>query len=411
MWDVLIVGGGAAGLAAACRLSGTYRVLVAEKQKRVGRKLLATGNGRCNLTNLGAAPARYHGDRTFIGQVLDKYPPGRVLSFFEDLGLATRSEEDGRVYPLSNQAASVLDVLRFTAQEQGCRIETECAVAGIQREAGAFRAKTADGRILQTRAVLLCAGSPAAPSLGGCSDGAKLLRSMGHTVEQARPVLTPLKVDPASVRALKGQRLQGRITLYISSRRGRSEAGELLFGDGALSGIAAMGMARDAQQALYQNRECSLSISILEERKEEVEASLLKRARNHPQRLLEDLLTGITAKRVGMELIKRAGLQLSWQASMLDREGASRLAQLLTDWRFPVLGVQGFESAQAASGGAVLADFEAATMGSMRIPGLFAAGETLDVDGDCGGYNLQWAWASALTAAEGIHSYLQKGQR
>lgn len=409
MWDVLIAGGGASGLAAACALSPDLSVLLLEKQKRVGRKLLATGNGRCNLSNARMDASHYQGGGTALEEVLSARPPAGIAGFFRDLGLMVRTDEEGRMYPRSNQAASVLDALRFTAQERGCEFRTECEAVHIRPVKGGLRTQTRSGEAFISRCVLLCMGGPAGPALGGCADGLKLLRELGHRVVPARPALAPLCVPPESVRSLKGQRLECCLRLTVDGSEVRAEDGEVLFGDGTLSGIAAMDLAERAGRALRDGRSCQVRLAILRQSPEEVQRLLRSLAEEHPERGLEDFLTGITGKRAGMEIVKRASLDLSAPAASLTATDTRGLAGLLTDWPFTVTGVKGFENAQVSAGGAMLEDFDS-TLASRIVPGLFAAGEVLDVCGDCGGYNLHWAWASALTASEGIRRSLRKGR-
>ena len=397
MYDVLIIGGGASGLMAACALSSAgLRVCLAEKQARVGRKLLSTGNGRCNLTNLRADRSRYHGGADFAQEVLRQFPPEKTLAVFRALGLPARADSEGRVYPMSNQAASVLDALRLYADENGCETRAETAVTSLRRVKGGF-----DADDIRAKNAIVCTGGCAAPKLGGCSDGIRLLESLGHTAVPCRPALTALKVPAERVRALKGQRLQGRFTLLIDGRPSGSEEGEIIFGDAGISGIAAMQLSRAAGDAIRDRHTAELSARALEES----EALALLREKLHaaPKRALEDLPGGIVGKRVGLTLMKDAGVgPLSRECGSLSEKELKLIARTLSDWRFPITGVQGFDAAQVTAGGIRVKEFDSRTMMSRLAPGLYAAGEVLDVDGDCGGFNLQWAWASALTAAKDI---------
>jgi predicted Rossmann fold flavoprotein len=229
MYDAMIIGGGASGLAAACALAGAgKKVLLAEKQSRVGRKLLSTGNGRCNLTNLRAVPQNYHGARAAAARALALCPPKDVLDFFEELGLPAVSDEEGRVYPMSNQAASVLDALRLSAAERGCEIITDCAVEAVQRGKNGFSVRCSEGRSFQAKKVLVCTGGLAAPKLGACGDGYRILESLGHSSTPKFPAIAALRTPPEAVRALKGQRAECEIVLTDGERTLRAERGEIL---------------------------------------------------------------------------------------------------------------------------------------------------------------------------------------
>ena len=434
-------------------------MVLLEKQSRVGRKLLATGNGRCNLTRLGAKPSDYFGARGAAATALRLCPPEDVLAFFDELGLPAAPDEEGRVYPLSNQAASVLDALRLSAAERGCEIRTDCAVEEIRAEgnsqarsarsdaqsrgqkasgrsaepypsfrtggvhgqgaspsalassehergsadaASSFLVRTSDGQTLRARRVLICTGGLAAPKLGACSDGYKLMEMLGHSSTPKFPAIAALKTPPEPVRPLKGQRAECLLTLTSGSRTLRAERGEALFADGGVSGIAAMQLARACQTALRAGERCALHLNFAPDW-EDVDTRLSERARRLPLRMMEDFLSGVVPKRIGQTLVKAAGIEsLSREARSLSPRELRALAAALTDWTLLVTGTQGFEQAQVTAGGVSMDGFDPETMQSRRVPGLYGAGELMDVDGDCGGFNLQWAWSSALIAARHI---------
>lgn len=409
MYDVLIVGGGAAGLAAACALARRgRRAVLLEKQNRVGRKLLSTGNGRCNLTNLNARASDYHGSRAAAQAALRAWPPKRVVEFFAALGVPCVSDEAGRVYPMSRQAASVLDALRLGCDEAGVETLTGFCVEALSPCPRGFIAQAADGRTVTARCALVCAGGLAAPKLGGCGDGHRLLEALGHRVEPRFPAIAALKTPPEAVRGLKGVRAEGEIALVSEGETLRAERGEILFTEYGVSGIAAMQLARAANEALRAGKPCAVRLDFVPDWKDAASA-LAERAEALPQRMTGDFLNGVVPRLLGQALAKAAGLELNRPAQALTPKQLSALAGRLSGWTLPVAGVQGFDQAQVTAGGASLKDFDVRTMRSLRAPGLFAAGEVLDVDGDCGGFNLQWAWSSALMAAEGIDEYLREG--
>ena len=400
MYDVIIVGGGASGLIAACALSGKKRVLLLEKQARVGRKLLSTGNGRCNLTNLNAVPENYHGSRAAAAKALEKCPPKDVLAFFEELGLPAVADSEGRMYPMSNQAASVLDALRLYADEAGCETITDCGVESIQKNKNGFNVRCSEGRAFQSKYVLICTGGLAAPKLGACGDGYKMLEAFGHVSVPKLPAIAALKTPPELVRSLKGQRAECAIALTANGEVLREERGEVLFAETGVSGIASMQLARACGEAMKEGKKCAVHIDFLPG--QDAFELLCDRAEKLPKRAMEDFLNGIVSKRVGMALVKQAGIEMTRTAETLKTKEIRALAALMNGWTIPVTGVQGFDQAQVTAGGISLKDFDWNTMQSKRVPGLYAAGEVLDVDGDCGGFNLQWAWSSALIAAKAM---------
>ena len=405
LYDVLIIGGGAAGLMAGCALTRAGRhIVILEKQSRVGRKLLSTGNGRCNLTNLNAAAANYHGARQAARQALTAWPPKKIVAEFERLGIPCDADGEGRVYPLSRQAASVLDALRLGCAEGGADLLTDFAVTALRREGNGFAAEAADGRRVRGRRALVCAGGLAAPKLGACGDGYRLLAALGHTITPRFPAIAALKTPPEAVRGLKGLRAEGTLTLLADGRPVRTEAGEALFAEYGVSGIAAMQLARPVNEALRAGRRCAVAIDFLPGR--DARALLIRRARNLPLRTMEDFLNGIVARRLGQALVKAAGLPLDLPAARLAPAALDRLAATLSGWTLPVTGTQDYDQAQVTAGGANMKEFDVRAMASLKAPGLYAAGEVLDVDGDCGGFNLHWAWASALMAAAGIDAGL-----
>ena len=408
-FDVLIIGGGASGLLAACALSRNgRRIVILEKQSRVGRKLLSTGNGRCNFTNLNASAKDYHGSRQAVQQALKFWPPRRVMEFFESIGIPGTADEEGRVYPLSGQAASLLDALRLYADEQGVETLTEFAVDKLTRSKWGFTAKASDGRTVQANYAILCTGGLAAPKLGACGDGYKILEELGHRITPKFPAIAALKTPPEPVRGLKGIRASAEISLVSGNDILRTERGEVLFAESGVSGIAAMQLARSFGEAQRAGKKCAVRINFLPEAANAF--SLLKERRNLlPKRSMEDFLNGIVQKRLGQTLVKAAGIEpLSRTADSLTKAEIGALADILSGWTIPVTGVQGFDQAQVTAGGADMKDFDVRSMQSLEVPGLFAAGEVLDVDGDCGGFNLQWAWSSALTACDCIEQMLNE---
>lgn len=401
---VAIVGGGAAGLfAAVTAAKAGAKVTVLEKADRVGRKLLATGNGRCNLTNLRAAAADYHTDcPAAVKAVLEQLPPAQAVARFEQIGLLCREEEEGRVYPYSAQAAAVLDRLRFACAHLGVEKENGFSVKSIEKSADGFLLTDETGRRVRAGRVLLAAGGAAAPQLGGSSDGCRLLERFGHTVTPLTPALTPVKTDPARVKPLKGVRVRAAVTLFIDGTPGPRELGEVQFTEQGLSGIAVMQLSSRIGADTKGKHSFALSLDLMPDfTREEVRRLLTGRLSYAGEELVSDFMTGLLPKRVGQTAAKEAGACLSQPAGSLPGGVWGKLARMLKDWRFEAKGTLSWPQAQVTAGGARLCEFDPVTLQSKRVPGLYAAGEVLNVDGPCGGYNLQWAWASGFAAGRG----------
>ena len=371
---VLVIGGGASGMAAALTAAEAgHRVLLAERQSRVGRKLLATGNGRCNLSNLHASPAHYHGAAVdFCRPALERFPSEETLGWFERLGLLTAAEPSGRVYPASNMAGSVLDVLRYALERPEIELRTGCVITQLRHRGGAFTARMENGETLTAERVILAAGGAAGSKVGGVMDGYQLAKQLGHH-----------RTAEADIRVLRGREVlaQGR--------------GEILFTEYGVSGPAIFDLSRAVSTGgegllltldLLPQLDMAGTLRWLRERQASLGA--------HEAALL---LTGSVHTRLGQTVVKRAGFT-SQPASSLTEDALWRIAAGLHSFTLPVTGVCGFDQAQVTAGGLRTEEFDPRTMQSLLVPGLYACGEVLDIDGDCGGYNLQWAWSSGRLA-------------
>lgn len=400
-----VIGGGASGLCAAvcAGRSGAFgEVLLLERGPRVGKKLLATGNGRCNLSNRFFTPANYRsrkGDSPeFIRPAFEAFGLTETLAFFESIGIVPYEEDGGKLYPRSLQAAAVLDALRLEAEAAGVSIRCETEVTGIRPTAEGFLLLSEKGRI-KASLVLLAAGGAASPKLGGSDSGVKLLEALGHRVTPLIPSIVQLKTELVTIRALTGIKVTGNVILSEGKER-YSESGEVLFTDYGLSGPPVMQLSCRAGRMLHQGRKPVIELDLAADYEEDaLFAALKERAEKRPFVLLENYLVGMFHKRVGQTALKAAGIApLSKKAESLTEKEIRALTVQFKHWQLPVTGTMGLENAQVTAGGAELSGFDPETLESKVVPGLFACGEVLDVDGDCGGFNLQWAWSSAMLA-------------
>lgn len=398
METVVIIGGGASGMMAALTAAEdkNRRVVLLERQQRVGRKLLATGNGRCNLTNTGASAENYHGENAdFVRPALEGFPPQAALDYFAALGLLTVTEYGGRVYPLSNSANSVVDVLRFALDRAGVELRTGTVAREILRCERGYEIKYDGGAIHADYLIVACGGA-AGSKLGGVKDGYELLKPLGHKSTALRPALVQLLTAPEYPRALKGVRADCRVNLMREGETLCCGCGELQFTETGVSGPAAFDISR---RASAEGGGLTLSIDFLRDYSHEQVVALLRTRRDSlPALPAEELLTGMLHNRLGRMIIKYAGIGASAPLRLLEDEELERVACACRDFRLKLCGTEGFDCAQVTAGGIKTGGFNPETLESWFMPGLFVCGELLDVDGDCGGYNLQWAWASGWLA-------------
>ena len=352
--EIAIIGGGAAGLAAATVLSKTVkRTVIIERNPRVGKKLLSTGNGRCNLGNVNAVSEKsaYHGDVDFAAKVFAEWQGAE--RFFADLGLICRRESAGRLYPYSNTANSVSDALRLACTKAEILTDTPCT--GIVRENGGF---LINGNMKAKKLIWAC---------GGFGSDFSHLQKLGHSVIKPFPALCPIQTDKALCKPLKGLRVYALCKAVVGGEVIKSEQGEVQFNENSLSGICIMNLShlvRDYGNAM------TVSLDIAPE-------FTIEQLRSIP-------LTGLFHRRIAETIAKHG-----------------KLPHIIKDWRFPVTGVAPQSSAQIMSGGIPAAELNS-DLSSKLCPNLYIIGETVNVDGDCGGYNLEWAWASANIAGMNV---------
>ena len=396
---VLIIGGGASGMAAALSAAqnAANQVTLLERQARVGRKLLATGNGRCNLTNRNLGLENYHGKAPqFVLPALRQHGIEPTLAAFRALGLVTVTESSGRVYPFSDQANSVVDVLRFALDAAGVTVVCGCEVCEVKKKARGYQARAVTGEAYYGDRLIVAAGGCAGRKLGGTEAGYDLLRSLGHDCTPLFPSLVQIRTETDFVRALKGVRADGRITLKSGGHAAAMSEGELQFTEFGVSGPAAFELSRAVSTGSgAQTLLIDLCRSLSEE---ELLALLSARRERFPLLAAEELLTGLLQSRLGKTVVRRAGLDASGPLSALTDGQLHAVCRLIKCFALEVTGVMGMDSAQVTAGGIRTAQFRADTLESRIAPGVFACGEVLDIDGDCGGYNLQWAWSSGWLA-------------
>ena len=393
-----IIGGGASGMAAALAAAENEneQVVLLERQARVGRKLQATGNGRCNLTNLHAAEGGYHGEESsFANYAISKFGPEETLNWFRSLGLFTVAEDSGRVYPYSDQANSVLDVLRFALEKPNIEVKLGYEVEKVKKTADGFRVESKEETLECGKLIIACGGL-AGTKLGGTMSGYKLLRSLGHKCTKLRPTLVQLKSGWPGITALKGVRANCRAAIFHNGQLHRESTGEIQFTEYGLSGPVIFEISRDACQG---SGDWLCRLDFLPDISEEVlkEELLRRRETNLPT---SELLTGILHNRLGRVITQTVGISGYVPVSQLETFEIEEVCRAVKGFDVSLTEPMGMDNAQVTAGGILTKEFDGTTMESRLVPGLYACGEVLDIDGDCGGYNLQWAWSSGRLAGE-----------
>ena len=395
-----IIGGGASGMAAALAAAENpdVQVILMERQARVGRKLGATGNGRCNLTNLHAVEGGYHGDdASFAKDAISAFHPGKTLEWFSSLGLFTVAENSGRVYPYSDQANSVVDVLRFALEKENITVKLGFEAEKVKKTPSGFRIESKEETVECDKLIIACGGL-AGTKLGGTMSGYKFLRGFGHKCTKLRPTLVQLKSSWGGCTGLKGVRCNCHAAIYHNGRLHSESTGELQFTEYGVSGPVIFEISRDVCQE-KGDWICKLDFLPGIDR-EKLKAELERRKNtNLPA---SELLTGILHNRLGRVLSQSAGISQSRQVSQLSDYELQQAVLAVKEFEIGLTEPMGMDSAQVTAGGILTKEFESKTMESRIVPGLYACGEVLDIDGDCGGYNLQWAWSSGRLA--GLHA-------
>jgi predicted Rossmann fold flavoprotein len=403
--DVAVVGGGPSGMMAALAASALgRRTVILERMDRVGKKLLATGNGRCNLANGNPAAGRFHGaGPDFIRRVTVQFGLKEILAFFSSIGLEVRQDEAGRIFPVTDRASTVLDLLR---DELKRRHVAECCgndVDAVQISKSGFMLACGNRTVAECRSVVLAAGGKAAPALGSNGSGFVLARSLGHSIVSPRPALVQICLADKRMKRLKGVRVEAGVTLMDGNTAIRSEPGEIIFTDDGLSGIPVMNLSRFIDDPkLKKEKKPFVQIDLFPRRSgEDLAEAMERRFRTLAHKDTAGACMGLLDKRLIPFLLEAEGLGPDVPApSAASDGGAPRLARRLKRWTLDVEGTRSWNEAQVTAGGVDTGEVDPATLESKIAGRLFFAGEILDVDGDCGGYNLQWAWSSGFVAGK-----------
>lgn len=405
MQEVVIIGGGASGLVAAIVAARRgSQVVILERLNRVGKKILVTGNGRCNMTNTDMDKTYYHSSsQVDLESVLKRFGYKEAQAFFEELGIMPLVEGK-KVYPLSEQATSIVDVLRMEIERLGVCIIPDTKISQMKEKKGNWILTAEDGRCFEAEKVILATGGMTNASLGCDGLGYELLKKVGHTLKKPFPILVHLISPTSYCKMMKGTKVKANASIFVENKLERMEYGEVLFTEDGLSGPAIFQISRVASLAALEGRKAQVKLDLFPTSSEDELVSLLyERISYHPERTIESLLIGVVHKRVIMPLLKAAQIQsIHRTIENLEYEEIIRLVHEMKGLTFEIEGTRGYKFAQVTAGGISAEEIDFKTMASLKAKNLYITGEVMDVDGDCGGYNLQWAWATGYIAGESV---------
>jgi predicted Rossmann fold flavoprotein len=397
MADMIVVGAGAAGLIAAITSARAgNKVTLLEQNSKTGKKILVSGNGKCNIDNKYINPTRFHSqDPNFIEKVLEGYGVDIVEKFFTSIGLELTEGKEGKMFPLSLQASSVVELLEYEAKRVGVQIVCDCAVTSISKESETFTLETTQGTKTCTK-LLLASGSPAAPQLGGSNSGYAFATKMGHTLIPRHPSLVQLCSEEEWVKGASGVKVAGLAKLYANGEYITEKKGDLLFTNYGISGLAILDLSREVSTRLADYDYCELNLDLMPEMsKEKLTNLLLNRIQQESNKPLTLWLQGVINKKLIAIIVEQSKSKVKVEKE-LNRKEINKIVHAIKNLKLSINDTKGFKGAEVATGGVNTTEVNPQTMESKLVPNLYFAGEILDVDGDRGGFNFHFAWVSGL---------------
>ncbi len=391
--SVAIIGAGASGLISAifCAKAG-LRVEIFEQNTKPAKKILVSGNGRCNISNRNLSVNDYFGENpSFVKYALEEFGFERFEKFCKEIGLVLNVIEDGRAYPLSNEAKSVAQIFESYSRSLGVTFHNNTKITDIKALKEEFDA------------VIVATGSRAAEHLGGNADGESFAAAYGHNILSAYPSLVQLHLNSQIAKKMSGSKLNTEITLLINSTKERTITGDLLFTNYGVSGFAILDLSQTASEALLHYQAVDISINLLPHfTMQKLAAHIGKVAQNYPKLKIVDILAGLIPLKIAHGILETLGISPNTDAKEVHTKTAKRVANLILNWRFEIHATHGFRHAEVSGGGIDTSEIDEKTMMSKKCKDLYFTGEVLDVVGKRGGYNFAWAWASGYLAAKSI---------
>lgn len=400
--QIFIIGGGPAGMMAAITAARDGgKVTILEHNDRVGKKILSTGNGRCNFTNVSQSSKYYRSDnKGFPWKVIERFSFEDTLAFFEELGIYAK-EKNGGLYPFSEQASAVLDVFRMEIERLHIPVITGENVCDLKVGKKGFQI-VCKNNTYKADTVILAAGSKASPKLGSDGSGYLLAKKLGHSIVPVVPALVQLKCKESFYKALAGVRLQGKVCLLVNGKEVSSDTGEIQLTAYGISGIPVFQVSRFASRAIYEKKRVEVVMDFMPSFSEkEFYDYINRRIKLRPEKKMEDFFTGMLNKKVSQVILKIANIRNTQKAGTLGENEVIRIVKTVKEFRTEVIEANSFDQAQICAGGVNTREISPDTMESLMVKDLYFAGEIVDVDGICGGYNLQWAWSSGYLAGKG----------
>lgn len=397
MVDMIVVGAGAAGLIAAITSARAgQKIILLEQNSKIGKKILVSGNGKCNIDNKYISTNRFHSQNpNFIEEVLKGYGIEIVENFFTSIGLELTEGKEGKIFPMSLQASSVVELLEYEAKRAGIQIVCDSAVTSISKEAGTFTVETPQGT-RRCKKLLLASGSPAAPQLGGSNSGYAFATKMGHSLIPRHPSLVQLCSEETWVKACAGVKVAGVAQLYANGEYITEKKGDLLFTNYGISGLAILDLSREVSTRLANYDYCELNLDLMPElSKEKLTNLLLSRIEEGSEKPVGIWLQGVMNKKLISIILEQSKCKAK-QENDLNRKEVGKLVYAIKNLKLSISDTKGFKGAEVATGGINTTEINPQTMESKLVPNLYFSGEILDVDGDRGGFNFHFAWVSGL---------------
>jgi predicted Rossmann fold flavoprotein len=408
--DLIIVGGGSCGIVSAIKAKDLgIDAAIIDGSDRIGKKLLITGNGRCNLTNENLSLSRFHSDNTdFFKDIINTYDLEYTLNFFKSIGIYTSTLDSGKIYPLSLQSSSVIDILRMNLSERNIPNYINERVLNIIKTKEGFFEVITSSTTFTCKKVLLCTGGKSYTKTGSDGSGYKLAKNLGHSLIKSIPGIVQLKLNYDRLKAISGVKFESSCNIEVNGKIQRQESGEILFTDYGISGPPILQLSRIASKGILNKSSVYIHVNLLNSDYDHILDFFETHFAVFPYRNISDNLIGIINKKLIPIILKESGItDIHMPTYSIEYVYRYRLYKLLHDWKLEVIDTNSFENAQVTIGGVDTTEVNHITLESKLTPGLYFGGEILDVDGDCGGFNLQWCWSSSSAAINGIYNSLR----